>query len=238
MALPGDRRLHEEDPFTGEWTAVGDSSVVVDRSRFEVDLNRSREDAVYLEAGQCWGLKIWTRPPPESLVEASRALHDRFYGELYDLLSKVERAWGRFVVVDLHSYNHRREGTDGPPADQAGNPDVNVGTGSVDRDRWGRLIDRFVDDLRSVPMDTIGATEPGPGRSGRGLDVRENVRFQGAHLVQWVNATFPGSGCALAVEVKKIFMDEHTGRLDDQAWKEVQRALETAAAGCRQEVRR
>lgn len=137
----------------------------------------------------------------------------------------MQRVCGRFVVLDLHSYNHRRDGPAQPPADPALDPDVNVGTGSVDRGRWGSLVDRFVDDLREHEL------------GGRALDVRENVRFQGAHLIRWVNARFPGAGCALAVEVKKVFMDEHTGVLDPGAWKEIHRALETAAAGCRQEVR-
>src|ERR687884_306413 len=56
----------------------------------------------------------------------------------------------RFVVLDLHSYNHRRSGPEAPPADPAGNPEINVGTGSLDRERWGPLVDRFADDLRTV----------------------------------------------------------------------------------------
>ena len=40
------------------------------------------------------------------------------------------------VVFDLHTYNHRRNGPDGPPADPAGNPQVNIGTGTMNRDRW------------------------------------------------------------------------------------------------------
>jgi N-formylglutamate amidohydrolase len=225
MALSDDQRLHEEDPYTGPWACIGDSSVVVHRSRFEVDLNRPREEAVYLDPDDAWGLQVWTQPPPERLVEESRALHDQFYAALHDLLSRVQRAWGRFVVVDLHSYNHRRQGSGEPPADQADNPDVNVGTGSVDRDRWRPLVDRFIRDLARHEA------------RGRRLDVRENVRFRGAHLVQWVNATFPDTGCALAIEVKKLFMDEHTGRLDEQAWTQIHRGLEAAAAGTRHEVR-
>ena len=223
IALSDDQRLLEEDPYTGEWADVGDSSVVVHRSRFEVDLNRPREGAVYLEPGDAWGLRIWKQRPPAALVEESRRLHDAFYGELRELLATVQRTCGGFALLDVHSYNHRRDGPGQTPADPATNPDLNVGTGSVDRQRWGRLVDRFIRDLA------------GQEAGGRPLDVRENARFQGAYLVQWVNASFPGAGCALAVEVKKFFMDEHTGRLDPQVWKEVHRAIETAAAGIRRE---
>ena len=53
--------------------------------------------------------------------------------------------FGKFVDFDLHSYNHRRAGPSGPPADPAGNPEVNVGTGTMrDRAAWAPLIDRFI----------------------------------------------------------------------------------------------
>ena len=48
LALTEDERLREEDPFTGEWTTITQTRLVGLRSRFEVDLNRPREKAVYL----------------------------------------------------------------------------------------------------------------------------------------------------------------------------------------------
>lgn len=47
IALDEATRLREEDPFTGEWTAMAPNRMVVRRSRFEVDVNRPRETAVY-----------------------------------------------------------------------------------------------------------------------------------------------------------------------------------------------
>jgi N-formylglutamate deformylase len=225
IALSENVRLLEEDLYTAEWASIGDSSVVVHRSRFELDLNRPREQAVYLKPGDAWGLQVWRHPLPARVIEESRALHDRFYQELYELLERVQRDWGRFVVLDLHSYNHRRDGPGQPPADPAENPDVNVGTGSLDRRRWSRLVDRFIDDLRAHEI------------GDRPLDVRENVRFEGAYLVRWVNSTFAGAACALAIEVKKVFMDEYMGVIDPVSWKKIHRALEAAAAGSRQELR-
>ncbi|MGH2722337.1 MAG: N-formylglutamate amidohydrolase [Actinomycetota bacterium] len=140
-------------------------------------------------------------------------MHDRFYEDLRELLGRVQRAWGRFVVIDLHTYNHRRSRPGEPPEDPAANPDINMGTGSVDRRRWGHLVDRFIGDLAAQEV------------RGARLDVRENVRFRGAHLVTWVNETFAGAACALAIEVKKFFMDEHTGHLAEVAHKEIHRAL-------------
>ena len=42
-------RLREEDPYTDRLIEPAGLHVVVDRSRFEVDLNRQRDDAVYRE---------------------------------------------------------------------------------------------------------------------------------------------------------------------------------------------
>ena len=60
-------RLPEEDPFTDLWTAVTGNRIIVHHSRFEVDLNRPREKAVYLEPEDAWGLNVWkTKPSPAS----------------------------------------------------------------------------------------------------------------------------------------------------------------------------
>lgn len=47
FALDDAERLREEDPFTADLTAVAETRIVGYRSRFEVDLNRPPEKAVY-----------------------------------------------------------------------------------------------------------------------------------------------------------------------------------------------
>jgi hypothetical protein len=226
MALDGRGRLYEEDPHTGDLTEVAGTRLVVHRSRFEVDLNRPRPRAVYRQPGDAWGLGVWRREPPPAVCRRSHALYDRFYRELTGVLTRAGAGGRPFVLWDFHSYNHRRGGPDAAPADPAGNPEINVGTGSLDRRRWGTLVDRFIDDLRSVEF------------LGRRLDVRENVRFQGAHLCHWVHATFPGQGCALAIDVKKIYMDEYSGELNRPVWNALRGALGRAAAGLQEELER
>src|SRR5690606_11515034 len=46
LALDAADRRREEDPLTGVLTAVGDVRIRVDTSRFQVDLNRPRDQAV------------------------------------------------------------------------------------------------------------------------------------------------------------------------------------------------
>ena len=47
-------RRPEEDPFTDRIAACADTRVIANRSRFEVDLNRNRESAVYRTPMTAW----------------------------------------------------------------------------------------------------------------------------------------------------------------------------------------
>jgi N-formylglutamate amidohydrolase len=227
MSLPDPDRLREEDPGTAEWAARFPTHLVANRSRFEVDLNRPRDSAVYLRPEHCWDLDIWRTPLPTDVIERSLAGYDRFYGVLGGILDRAQDAFGRFVVYDLHSYNHRRGGPTAPPADPAGHPDVNLGTGSMDRARWAPLVERFLAELHSFET-------PGRGR----LDVRENVCFRGRHVAQWVHERYPETGCALAIEVKKFYMDEHTGKIDERTCRAVGDALVSSVDAVRHELDR
>ncbi len=59
----------------------------------------------------------------------------RYYPALEKLCREVRERHGAFVVLDLHSYNHRRHGPDGPAADPKHNPEVNIGTRGKNRRR-------------------------------------------------------------------------------------------------------
>jgi N-formylglutamate deformylase len=226
LALDEAARLREEDPHTGAWTDIAATRIIARRSRFELDLNRPREKAVYRTPEDAWGLKVWREAIPEEIIARSLAAYDAFYESAREVLSSIEKRFGSFVVFDLHTYNHRRGGPDAPPDDAMLNPQINVGTGTMNRLRWAALVERFMDDLRAYPF---------PG--GR-LDVRENVRFRGGQFVRWVHETFPDSGCGLAIEVKKFFMDEWTGRPEPALVDAVRDALRSTVAGVLEAISR
>jgi N-formylglutamate amidohydrolase len=218
LALDERERRREEDEHTGYWASRFSTHAVVHRSRFEFDVNRPRDAAVYLAPEHAWGLSLWRSPPVPELIARSLQSYDAFYREMYAVLRAIEKKYGRFLVLDLHTYNHRRQGQAGPPAAAASNPDVNVGTGTMVRERWAPVVDGFIERMRALEVD------------GRRLDVRENVRFLGGYFPSWIHRQFPTSGCALAIEVKKFFMDEWSGAADFALIDSIGQALSSVAA--------
>ena len=221
VALPDAERLREEDPFTAGLATVAPTRIVGLHSRFEIDLNRPPDRAVYRTPDDAWGLEVWDGAVPDAVVERSLEMYDAFYQALGETLDHKVREHGAVVVYDLHSYNHRREGPHGPAADAEGNPEVNVGTGTLDRERWGGLVDGFMADLRQ------GAQDAGLGE----LDVRENVKFQGGYVSQWIHERYGSDACVLAVEFKKAFMDEWSGEPDRAHLDALRAALAATVPG-------
>ncbi|MEO7658835.1 MAG: N-formylglutamate amidohydrolase [Pyrinomonadaceae bacterium] len=219
-------RLREEDPYTSSWVDVAETRIVALRSRFEVDLNRPRDKAVYVKPDDCWGLDVWRTEPSLEIINRSLDEYDAYYSLIRGLLTDTEKKFGRFIVFDIHSYNHKRNGPDASPESAADNPEVNIGTGTLDRKKWGPLIDRFIDDLRSFNF------------MGRRLDVRENIKFKGGNQVKWIHDNFPDTGCGLAIEFKKFWMDEWTGEKDVEQIAAIRQALSGAVPGVLEELRR
>ena len=221
MGLSDSDRLREEDPFTGEAVQDVKSHVVVHRSRFEVDLNRPPNGAVYVTPEQSWGLKVWKREPEKELVARSLAIHSDYYRMLGQLLDSVALRHERFALIDVHSYNHRRDGPDkdAAPNDQA--PDINIGTFSMPREHWAFLIDPLIDTLSAFDFN------------GRKLDVRENVAFEGkGYQTRFVHERYPLRACAIAFEFKKFYMDEWTGIADDREVAAMRRVVRFVADRC------
>lgn len=214
MQLQEHERFREEDPYTGYLANVPASRILVETSRFQTDLNRRREEAVYREPDDAWGLTVWQPALPEPTVKELLAGYDRFYADLAQLIESTIAAFGRFVVLDIHSYNHRRH----DPATEAAigeNPEVNIGT-AHNQEQWkwlGQQLTRF---LAHHQVDKLF------------IDVRENVKFKGGGFSEWINQNYGEYGCVLSLEFKKTFMDEWTGRVDIGHLRQ----LRSMIAGC------
>lgn len=211
-------RLKEEDPLTGFFARISPNFMIVNTSRFQTDLNRPREDALYRSPEQAWGMEVWKKDTPQKVMLKLLQDYDYFYRQLDRCVKRLIRAHGYLVVFDFHSYNHRRS-VDGTQADPTENPEINIGTGTLNRELWAPVVDYFQNCLH------------GHGYMGRKLDVRENIKFKGGHLSAWIHEHYSDRSCVLAIEVKKNFMDEHTGAINILHLRELKKAFEAIVPG-------
>jgi N-formylglutamate amidohydrolase len=169
-------------------------------------------------------LNLWKKPLSDQLIELTLQQYRRIYQEISDGLNKLIQKHGKIVILDLHSYNHRRGGPDAPPDDPDKNPEINIGTGTMDRDYWAPVVDRFIADLKSYRFH------------GKAWDIRENVKFRGGYFPSWVHSNFAKSACCISVEMKKFFMDEWSGKPDWDTIEAVSEALAQTLPGLMAEI--
>lgn len=201
-------RLREEDPHTGEFARLFHNHIVVESSRFAIDLNRSLEKAVYLIPQDCWGLPARKQPIPKATLERLQEDYDSWYRLLAYQVERLLKLHPFLVVLDLHSYNHRRGGPDAEPDPQIKNPDIIIGRSNLK-------------DKHYPAAEALRAILDGQPYLGKALDCRLDVKFTGGNLSRWLNSHYPERLICLAIEFKKTFMDEWTGTLDPKAFQEL-----------------
>ncbi len=197
--LSDDERLREEDPFTAKWLHVSDNNIIVHHSRFETDVNRPRDKAIYIKPGDAWGLKVWKNDLQQEIIDRSLKLYDDFYKQVKEYFDSLFLLHDKILVYDIHSYNHRREAKD-IAADPVENPEINIGTKNMDHEIWQPLIQVIIDTFKHFDFD------------GRHLEVRENIKFKGGYFGQWLFEQYGKKICPVSIEFKKFFMDEWTGK--------------------------
>ena len=131
--LDESERFREEDPFTGLWTSISDNRIIAHQSRFEFDLNRPPDKAIYMSPSDAWDLNVWKNAPSQEILANSLRHYNNLYLKFHDGINSLLNKFGSVVVFDLHSFNHRRNGPNAPPGDVSENPEINIGTGTMDR---------------------------------------------------------------------------------------------------------
>lgn len=212
LNLTDKEREREEDPFTSELTNISDNSLNVFTSRFEVDINRPKEKAVYRKPEDAWGLTIYNQEIPADLVATSLRYYDEFYECLHRTFNEILAHHPWLIVYDLHSYNHRRDGIDSYE-DPEDNPEINLGTGNIDLDRWGGVVNCLEYTLSHYNFE------------GRNLDVRKNIKFKGGYFAKWLSMNFGNRVCPIAIEFKKFFMNEWTGEVNQNQLDHIRQLL-------------
>jgi len=211
---PADRR-YEEDPHTEAFLQTFPIQIVARYSRFEYDPNRPLKSAVYTTPDTCWDLDVWHQPQTEAETAESLAKHQELHG-LMDIVAEYLLQNSRYAILfDLHSYNYQRNGPVAWHADPK--PVINLGTGPVNRDVFGACLEDFMARLQTFSLD------------GRKIYVAENEIFKGGHLARRLSRNHDARLLVLAIEFKKVFMNELSGELYPDALNQLVTQFQAAA---------
>ena len=192
-------RWYEEDPCTKEMIAEHPVVIAGLDSRFEYDLNRAPESAIYEDA---WGKQLWKSPLPLEMKEKSLAKHDAFYDVVEALILKLEEKYEKCIVYDMHSYNWQRWEREVPT--------WNLGTANVDNNRFGTDIEEWRLILEQMPLP-----------NGIKSTSKVNDTFQGnGYFLKFITQKFENT-LVLATEIAKVYCDE----LDQIIYPEVVNAV-------------
>ena len=194
-------RWFEEDPETKEMVHSHPIVIAGMDSRFEYDLNRAPESAIYDDA---WGKQLWHQPLSVENREKSLAKHYNFYKVVNALVSKLEEKFGVCIVYDMHSYNWKRWDREVPT--------WNLGTGNVDQERFAKEIESWRLTLEKMPLpNDIKSTS------------KINDTFQGnGYFLKYITQNFQNT-LVLATEIAKVYCDE----LEQVMYPEVVSAVES-----------
>ena len=193
-------RWYEEDPETKTMIQSHPIVIVGNDSRFEYDLNRTPESAIYKDA---WGKQLWETPLSQDEKEISLQIHTNFYKVIHALILKLEKINERVIVYDMHSYNWKRWGREVPT--------FNLGVGNVDMNKYGDVIKAWRKILSEIKLPN--------GIKSTSLI---NDVFKGdGYFLKYIMSNFENS-LVLATEVSKIYCDE----LSQLIYPEVIEAIE------------
>ncbi|MFD2725884.1 N-formylglutamate amidohydrolase [Hyunsoonleella rubra] len=196
-------RWYEEDPETKNMVQSHPIVIAGCDSRFEYDLNRAPEDAVFETA---WGKQLWHQPLSEDMKAKSLKKHTNFYKVVHALVETVESRFGYCIVYDMHSYNWKRWDRDVPT--------WNLGTSNVDNDRFGGVIKDWRQSLAEIKL-------PHGIKSTSGI----NDTFQGnGYFLKYVTKNFKNT-LVLATEIAKVYCDEYEQVIYPEVVKTVEEAL-------------
>lgn len=196
-------RWYEEDPCTKQMVQSHPIVLAGCDSRFEYDLNRPPESAVFDTA---WGKKLWHKPLSEKEINQSLSKHANFYKVVHSLVSKLETLHSKAIVYDMHSYNWKRWDREVPT--------WNLGTTNIDNDRFGDMVSSW-----STKLGAIKLPHDLPQTS------LINDTFQGnGYFLKFITQNFKNT-LVLATEISKIYCDELTGVIYPEVVKTVEEQL-------------
>lgn len=179
-------RWYEDDPATKEMVAQHPIVIAGLDSRFEYDLNRAPELAIYEDA---WGKELWKTPLSAEMKHKSLAKHTAFYKVVFALIQKLESLHKKCVVYDMHSYNWKRWSREVPT--------WNLGTKNIDQERFKNDIESWRQSLSEMKLP-----------EGIKSTAAVNDTFYGnGYFLKYISSSFENT-LVLATEIAKVYCDE------------------------------
>ena len=193
-------RWYEEDPETKRMVQTLPIVIAGCDSRFEYDLNREPDLAIYKDA---WGKQLWKHPLSKDDKELSLQKHHNFYRVVNALIEKIESKYGTAIVYDMHSYNWRRWRREVPT--------FNIGSKNVDNVRFGNDVEFWRKELATIKLPNSVWTT-----------ALLNDTFEGnGYFLKHITKKFENT-LVLATEVKKVYCNE----LNQKIYPDVVNAIE------------
>lgn len=199
-------RFKEEDPYTDKLIDSFPITIVAHYSRYEYDLNRSHSKCIYTEA---WGELVWSQPLTLLQMDEIKSKHIAYYELLHELILYLETRFGGSILFDVHSYNWQiRQHLNAPV--------FNLGTYYINATKWSNIMEVLKDNLLNIELPNID------------VSIMSDVVFQGeGYQAEYVNTNFSNT-LLLPIEVKKVFMDEHSGSLFPIVFERLQEGIHSA----------
>lgn len=183
-------RWYEEDPKTRYFVSSLPIVLCSNDTRYEYDLNRSEQEAVYKTA---WGKQVWRYPLNASETEQSLMKYQNFYEVAEAIIGKLESLFSQVNVFDIHSYNYKRI--------ERETPVFNLGTRGVNEIKYSKEIANFIHHLEQVQLSEIPVT------------VKKDDVFEGrGHFTLHISRFFRNT-LVFPLEIKKVYCDELTGEI-------------------------
>ena len=180
-------RWYEEDPETKNMVISHPILIAGCDSRFEYDLNRTPEEAVFETA---WGKQLWKKTLSEEQKLKSLNKHTNFFKVTHALIKKIEDKFGCAIVYDMHSYNWQRWDREVPT--------WNLGTSNVDNERFGEDIEQWRQSLSEMVL-------PNGIKSTAAIN---NTFFGNGYFLKYITKNFKNT-LVLATEIAKVYCDEY-----------------------------
>lgn len=179
-------RWFEEDPCTKEFVKTHPIVIAGCDSRFEYDLNRDPDNAIFDDA---WGKKLWKERLTTEQRNKSLEKHATFYTVVHALITKLEEKFKDVIVYDMHSYNWKRWDREVPV--------INLGTTNIDTQRYGTFIESWRISLSQLDIPGVPET----------TSLENNTFFGKGYFLKFITKNFRNT-LVLATEFKKIYCDE------------------------------